>query len=234
MIALKLDVYQPTGDTVTNRRAIIWAHGGGFTAGDKSSGPSPFMANFMAQRGYVTVSINYRLLPSGTCIGTNTTGNCVTATFDAIHDGQAAVRWLRANASTYHIDPDWIGIGGESAGAIIATGVGVWSDSPGDSGNPGFPSNVQGFMSLSGGLPNGLFVTPGDSPGLLFTGTADPIVPTQWSDQTADALNNVGSYAALEQFPGEGHVPFTQNLSQIEDQTVNFFYDTLNAKNAGR
>ena len=59
--ALKLDLYQPTGDTVTKRPAVVWVHGGGFSGGDKGAGPSPDLANKFAKLGYVTVSINYRL-----------------------------------------------------------------------------------------------------------------------------------------------------------------------------
>ena len=115
---------------------------------------------------------------------------CQAAATEAIHDAEAAVRWLRLDdtVAAHRIDPDRIGIGGESAGAITATGVGVWAESPGVSGNPGEPSGVQAFMSLSGGLPGGLFVSTGDAPGLLISGTADPLVPYKWSVDTNAAL----------------------------------------------
>src|SRR5688572_20689184 len=60
--ALRLDLYRPTGDTLTRRPAIVFVHGGGFTGGDKASGVAPDMANHFARLGYVTVSINYRLI----------------------------------------------------------------------------------------------------------------------------------------------------------------------------
>ena len=66
------------------------------------------------------------------------------------------MRWLRANAATYGIDPTRIGIGGESAGAITATLVGLLSEDVGTSGNPGWPSTVGGFVSVSGGVPTGV------------------------------------------------------------------------------
>ena len=88
------------------------------------------------------------------------------------------MRWLRANAATYGIDPTRIGIGGESAGAITATLVGLLSEDVGTSGNPGWPSTVGGFVSVSGGVPSGVnLANPGDAPGLFFHGTADTIVP---------------------------------------------------------
>jgi len=205
-IPLLLDLYQPVGDTQTQRPAIVWVHGGGFSAGDKSSGPSADLAQKFAELGYVTVSINYRLIQTG-CTGTNVTAACNGAAIDAQHDAQAAVRFLRANATKYGIDPTRIGIGGDCAGAITATLVGLHSEDPGTSGNPGYSSQVGGFASLSGGLPNGLFAGPGDAPGVLFSGTADPIVPFRWSVDTAAALDKVFVPAFPAVVEGAGHCP---------------------------
>ncbi len=231
-VALRLDLYQPAGDTQTGRPALVFVHGGGFSAGDKGSGPSADMARTYARHGYVTVSINYRLI-SIPCSGAGTLpAQCVVAAFNAKNDAQAAVRWLRANAATYRIDPTRIGIGGESAGAITSTLVGVHSEETGSSGNPGFPSTVGGFMSLSGGLPGGMLAGAGDAPGLLFAGTADTIVPAIWSTQTAAALLTAGVPAFLQTFQGAGHVPYTQNRTHIITQTSYFFYLMLDVANA--
>ena len=178
-VALKLDLYQPPAtDTVNKRPAIVWVHGGGFTAATRRSGPSPDLANKFAKLGYVTVSINYRLSgPASGCVGTGFPPQCITATFDAQHDAQAAIRWLRAHAATYGIDSGRIAIGGESAGGITATLAGLRADDPGTSGNPGFSSSVRAFSSISGGILNGVFVDAGDTAGIFFHGTADNIVP---------------------------------------------------------
>ena len=233
-VALLLDVYQPTGDTVAQRPAIVWVHGGGYCCGDKSGGPSADLAQKFAHLGYVTVSINYRLLaPNGCSAGGGVVSStCLLAALAAEHDAQAAVRWLRANAATYRIDPNRIGIGGDSAGAITASLVGLDPEDPGTSGNPGFPSTVQAFMSLSGGTPSGAFASAGDAPGLLFSGTADPIVPYIWSVQTAANLLKVQVPAFLEPFAGAGHDPYTQFESQIVSQSDYFFYTFLDAAHA--
>jgi len=210
----------------------VWVHGGGFSAGDKSGGPSADLAQKFAKLGYVTVSINYRLIQTG-CTGSNLTGACAGAAIDAQHDAQAAVRFLRANATTFGIDPTRIGIGGDSAGAITATLVGLHSEDPGDSGNPGPSSQVGGFASLSGGLPNGLFAGPGDAPGILFSGTADPIVPFQWSVDTAAAMTKALVPAFLEVFDGAGHDPYTAPFAQqIYEQSDYFFYFFLDLAHA--
>ena len=231
-VTLGLDLYQPTGDSATQRPALVFVHGGGFSGGDKTFVPSSELAPYFAKRGYVVVSINYRLLAPGGCSGGGgVTTQCYSAAISAIHDAQAAVRWLRANASTYGVDTNRIGIGGDSAGAITATGVAVLASQPGTSGNPGPPSNVQAFMSLSGGTPGGLLVDKFSAPGILFSGTADGIVPYQWSFDTANALENAGVNAVLETFQGAGHVPW-QFSSTIESQTSNFFYKYLDLAHA--
>jgi acetyl esterase/lipase len=224
---LQLDLYVPEGDTETARPLAIVVHGGGFCCGDKSGGVSPIMATHFAKLGYVAASLNYRLLAPNGCGGTNTGGSCTTAALEGIHDGQAAVRFLRDNAEEYGIDPDRIAISGESAGGVMAYGAGTWSDTPGESGTPGVSSAVQAFMSLSGGLPSGLFGGAGDSPGLFFASVGDPIVPYQWSVDSVAALDAGGVIAELITYEGDVHVPFIEQRDDIIDRTVDFYFEHL-------
>ena len=60
--ALKLDLYQPRGDTQTKRPALVWVHGGGFSGGDKADPADADFSTTFAKLGYVVVSINYRLI----------------------------------------------------------------------------------------------------------------------------------------------------------------------------
>jgi dienelactone hydrolase len=228
-VVLRLDLYQPTGDTQTKRPALVWVHGGGFSGGDKTNIVPVDVANTFAKLGYVVVSINYRLLGSN-CVA-NPSG-CTTAAIEAQHDAQAAVRWLRANASTYKIDATRIGIGGESAGAITSALVGMHSEDVGSSGNPGFPSTVGGFVSVSGGLPQGLFASHGDAWALLLHGTADNVVSPDWSAQTEDALLKVGVPAWVDFQIGAGHVPWAQYRSFYLEQADWFLYHALDLAHA--
>ena len=230
-VTLRLDLYAPVGDTRVDRPALVWVHGGGFSGGDKTNTVPVDVGQTFAKQGYVVVSINYRLLGSG-CVANPGAPQCATAAIEAQHDAQAAVRWLRARAGFLGIDPTRIGIGGESAGAITATLVGLNSGDPGNSGNPGFPSTVRGFASISGGLPIGNFANAGDAPGLFFHGTADPIVPSRWSDLTTAAMINAGVPAWLQHQDGAGHVPYAQYRSLYLEQMDYFFYLTLDLAHA--
>lgn len=229
---LKLDLFKPKRDKVKKRAAVIWVHGGGFASGDKSFGPAPQLAKKFARMGYVTASINYRLLVPGGCTGANVTAACYDAAVEGTHDAQAAVRWLRANAKQLRIDKKRIGIGGESAGAIISCGVAVLADQPGSSGNPGPSSAVRGFVSISGGLPGGLFVDESTAPGILFASTGDPIVPYSWSVETRDVMRSFGVSSQLVSFDSDVHVPWDQFRSTIEKKSAKSLFKNLDLKGA--
>lgn len=103
----KLDLYVPKGGDGP-LPLIVWIHGGGWQAGSKDGCP---MAYFVT-RGYTVASINYRLSQH--------------AIYPAqIDDCQAAIKWLRKNASKYRIDPENIGVVGASAGGHLVALVGV-------------------------------------------------------------------------------------------------------------
>jgi dienelactone hydrolase len=230
-VALRLDLYQPVGDTQTSRPALVWVHGGGFSGGDKGNPLPVDVANTFAKQGYVVVSINYRLLGSG-CASNPSQPSCTIAALEAQHDAQAAVRWLRSHAGFLGIDPTRIGIGGESAGGITATLVGLHSEDPGSSDNPGFQSTVGGFVSISGGLPNGVFASAGDALGLFFHGTADNVVPHEWSDATTAEMLEAGVGAWLQLQDGAGHVPYAQYRTLYLEQTDYFLYLALDLAHA--
>lgn len=222
---LVLDMYQPTGDTWSSRPAIVWVHGGSFMTGSKTSPELVDQANVFAKKGYVNVSISYRLTPGG-CSASAPTGACATAIMNAKHDAQAAVRFLRANAATYGIDTTRIAISGTSAGAITALNVGYDSTDVGTSGNPGYPSTVSAAVSFSGARLLGT-VDATDPPILLFHGTSDTIVPYAWAQSTYDQAKQGGRIAYLTSWPGAGHVPYVANRTQILTETTNFLFWTL-------
>lgn len=95
------------------RPVIVWIHGGGWSAGDKSGCP-PLRQGYTA-RGYVVASLNYRLSQH--------------AVFPAqIEDCKAALRWLRAQAKDFNLDQDRIGVWGSSAGGHLVAFLGTSGD----------------------------------------------------------------------------------------------------------
>jgi acetyl esterase/lipase len=229
-VTLRLDVYEPASDPVDERPAIVWVHGGSFAFGNKRSPEIVEEATTFARKGFVSVSINYRLSPNG-C--TQITAECVTAIRDAKHDAQAAVRFLRAHADEYGVDDGRIAIAGTSAGAITALNVGYGPEDVGNSGNPGFDSTVRAAVSLSGAR---ILTTAnaGEAAALLFHGTTDTLVPYQWALDTVAEAEAARLPVYLTTFDGAGHVPYVQHRTTILDHTTNFLYWTLDLTHAAR
>ena len=113
--SLRLDLYQPVGDTLKKRPLVVLMHGGAFIIGDKACPTNQELAHYFAAKGYVVASINYRL-------GFNpaSKNSLERSAYRAVQDARAALRYLSYNAETYRIDPDCIFLGGSSAGAITA------------------------------------------------------------------------------------------------------------------
>ncbi|HWJ64283.1 MAG TPA: carboxylesterase family protein [Acidimicrobiales bacterium] len=226
---LTLDLYQPTGDKVAKRPAIVWVHGGGFKNGDKESPEIVDQANAFARRGYVNVSIDYRLTKGCAPF----TDECIKGIEMAYHDAQAAVRFLRANADTYRIDTARIAVAGSSAGGITAYNVAYGSEKPGSSGNPGQSSKVAAAVSLSGASLT-TTVNPGEPPSLNFHGDADQVVPLSWNDATMAEARKAKVIAERVVWKGDGHVPYAKHRTQIITETRNFLYAAMDLGNAAR
>jgi acetyl esterase/lipase len=132
---LLLDLYLPAG-AKGKVPVIVWIHGGAWAEGTKGRLWIPWITG----EGYAVASIDYRV--SG------------EAAWPAqIHDCKAAVRWLRANAARYNLDPARIGAAGDSAGghlvAMLAVTGGV-KDFEGDLGNADQSSAVAGVIDFFG------------------------------------------------------------------------------------
>ena len=161
--------------------------------------------------------------------------SCQAAAVDAQHDAQAAVRWLRAHAAQYGVDPDRIAIGGGSAGADVALLVGAHSEDPGTSGTPGESSKVGGVVSISGVLPaeGQALLGAGRRATLWFIGTEDPLIPDE-NDVVANAgaLYNAGVTSVVEVLAGAGHVPLGTDGPTIYTQSAYFLYFSLDLAHA--
>jgi acetyl esterase/lipase len=106
---LKLDVLVPK--TAGPKPLVVYLSGGGFRTAGKEVAPN--LRAYVADQGYVVASIQYRTVPDG-------------ATYvDGVADAKSAIRYLRANAAHYGIDPALVAVWGESAGGYLASMVGT-------------------------------------------------------------------------------------------------------------
>lgn len=205
-----LNVYIPAsvGDGIAP--AVIYVHGGGWMAGDRNMafGGKRDCVPLIAA-GFVVVTIDYRLAPK--------------FMFPAqIEDSKAAVRFVRANAERFHIDPDRIGAMGESAGGHLVAMLGLAGPSAGfDVGeNLDQSSSVKAVVALYGvfdltklsaypkltediikkvfpddTLKSGspvTYITPEAPPFLVIHGDKDTIAPVEQSDLFVKALEAAG------------------------------------------
>ena len=148
-----LDIHVPNNQTAPTP-LIIWIHGGGWQNGSKTLGQNSFQLRY-ARNGYAVASLNYRLSSK--------------AIFPAqAHDTKAAIRWLRANAATYNIDPTRIGVWGSSAGGHLAALLGTSNDVVDLEGTLGVttqPSRVQAVVDWFGPTDFLLMDTQGQAQG---------------------------------------------------------------------
>lgn len=109
--AVKLDLYFPEKTCTGKLPLVIVIHGGAFKAGDKY----PVSTSFLTDNCYAVASVNYRLSDE--------------AVFPAANiDVKSAVRWLRANAEKYNLDPEHFGAMGQSAGGYFSSFLGTTGD----------------------------------------------------------------------------------------------------------
>lgn len=216
---LRLDLYQPSGDTATERPAVVVVHGGGFVGGDKGTGQMVQQATNLARRGYVAVSINYRLAPNGSPI----TPDVVT---DAMHDCKAAIRWLRASANPLRIDERRIASIGSSAGGYTVLSA-AYSPGEGNSGNPGFSSQVACVVDQWGKLGVLTDLEAGEAPVFIVHGTNDPTVPYSNATDLKARADLVGVPAELHPIVGAGHAPWTEYFTNYESLAHGFLWQHL-------
>lgn len=142
-----MDLYVPRKAKHQPYPVIVWIHGGAWMSGDKNHPP----AKAILERGYALASLNYRLSPQ--------------ETFPAqIYDCKAAIRYLRAHAGEYKLDPDRIGVWGASAGGHLAALLGTSGDVKeleGELGNNEMSSRVQAVVEWAG--PSDLLSLPSQS-----------------------------------------------------------------------
>ena len=134
---LVMDVYEPVGDSITDRPLIILAHAGSFLPqctqntlplGTKKDSCMVEMCTQFAKRGFVAVSMDYRLGWNPLGNADDRAGTIMTAVYLAYLVMKAFVRYLILNAATYGIDTSRIVVGGSNSGGYVALAYGALND----------------------------------------------------------------------------------------------------------
>jgi len=188
---LKMDLIRPVSAAPTP--AIVFVSGNGWRSVDRAA-LIPQLAP-LAEAGYLVAAIEYRIIGE--------------ATFpEPLKDVKTAIRFLRANAARYNINPDRIGIWGNSAGGQLAGRAGATGDMPefGSDKWPGHSSAVQAVVTWYGAFDLSTRPTrsrsgrrtrrptsqPPTPPFMLVHGTEDTQVPFRQSEVMHDTLKGAG------------------------------------------
>ena len=232
---LEMDVYEPQGDTFSMRPCIVYAHGGAFLLGSRTEAPVVKFCNAMAAKGYVVVSMSYRL-------GFNLTDSASAerAVYRGVQDMKAAIRFVKEQSTSWNIDTTRVFAAGNSAGSIAAIHSAYVDNSERNSIQVTFNSPDLGCMSCSGntlthgGVPlaianlwgaiaDTIFIGANNNvPMISFHGTNDDSVfpghdrpfsfPTfpkmMGSDLLTSRLENLNIETEYWKFHGEGHEPW--------------------------
>lgn len=191
---LGLEVYYPATLQPTEKRPLVMLiHGGGFIGGSRADFRQ--QAITIAQLGYVTATIDYRLCKRNNCLlllanpallcNLNWGSDFAQSAYVAAHDGNSAISFLKQNAEAYHIDTNNIIIGGHSAGALTAMLMGFTDQAEANTlggfegtwGNINKQQGIKGVFSLSGAAFDTTFIDANeDIPTFIVHGTCDPVV----------------------------------------------------------
>ncbi|HEY3833328.1 MAG TPA: carboxylesterase family protein [Acidimicrobiia bacterium] len=201
---LLMDVFVPPDAKTAARPTLVEIHGGAFVGGSRTD--EDWDAQQAAMYGYVGVTIDYRLVSVANAGNVNAVALATAATLDA----QQSIRYLKANASTYGVDPARIAILGNSAGGALALGSAVSANSP----YTGPLSNVS--PSIATAVSTGAFLTPGlpaltltntEAPSLMFMHGYDTAshVTAAYAFETCDALRSAGNACYEVEQGGTGH-----------------------------
>ena len=185
---LLADIYQPPNESGRLRPAIVLLHGGAYAKGSREDLAVQVLAIELAQRGFVAVSIDYRL-------NLIRDFSFIKSGYAAQQDARAAVRYVRANADELKVHPKYIALGGISAGAVSAlTAAFIRPNEPildrlemlddryGDIDAAGayqeYSADVYACVSLGGGILDPALFDAQDRTSIIYAhGTDDSWIP---------------------------------------------------------
>lgn len=242
--ALRLDIYAPDKNTdiLEKRPLVLMMHGGGFVSGERTNLTNDCIA--LARRGYVTVTMSYRLgWNNGSYLCFNSANTQTHAAYRAMQDLHAALRFMIANADKYGIDTNWIFIGGSSAGAVATLNLAFGTQEEFDARVPALRNSlgllnnsgntlkdnftVKGVFNNWGALFDINMIQPEDRiPVIAFHGDQDGTVPIDFASRGGTSLygsrlvhrrlDSLGICSDLTVKPGGGHGVYNTGRAQSD------------------
>ena len=224
-IELQIHVYRPSAPAESPRPGVVFFFGGGWQGG----APDQFrpQCRHLAARGMVAATAEYRIK-----------GLHGTAPDACVEDGKSAVRWLRAHAADFDLDPDRLAAGGGSAGGHVAAATALCPgfETPGeDHSISSRPDALALFNPVADNGPDGYGhdrvapwfpaisprhnIAAGAPPTLFMLGTQDYLIPVASARDYQAAMQAVGSRCDLVLYDGQPHGFFNHRLA--EDGTLN-------------
>lgn len=228
--------------------AVLLVHGGRWESGSRAD--TEGIARQLAEAGFVVVNADYRLAPA--------------FRFPApLHDLQQAVRWMRANAGRFRIDPERIGAFGYSSGGHLVSLLATVGGDDRLAAPHGGPDTRLGAV-VSGGTPADLrlygsgrgcpeflggtamelpdihalaspvtHITPDDPPVFLYHGSLDDIVPIEQAEAMLAALTAAGVPAELHIVRGAGHIALAMFSRPVVAEAIHFLDRRLRKGGSG-
>ena len=220
---LRVFAFKPPGWQAGDRRpALVFFHGGSWTGGNANQLAG--QSRYLAARGIVCLTVEYRLLPGGNSKGSELPVICV-------QDARSAFRWVRAHAGEFGIDSARLGVGGASAGGYLAAQLALspGGDAPPDDLQvPLAPAAMLLFNPVIGSRPaeaaDAKFearfgaklaeflencpanhVTSAAPPTIIFHGDADTTITPLQIRRFDESMQNVGARCEAIFYAGQGH-----------------------------
>ena len=245
-IELKMDIYSPVDPPPGKRPPFLCVHGGGYVGGGREKENCNVASRMFASAGFVAFTIDYRLsedmgnVPRG-WPKTNATDLfwMPTYAYPALRDAKAAVRFIRANAAAYNVDPAYLTAYGGSAGGctVVALGLLHEGDYKGEIAAADDPTLATTHLAQSSdvilvldhwgsdymawrarrikhdGFP--LYSKASNPPLAIFHGTRDTVVPFQReTGYIVGGYNATGVPYAFYPLPGKKHGPWGSAIDE--------------------